>query len=75
MIDEQVLKQVVEEHTDAFDYITEVNFDSLTDHEIELLMDELSNVLRSRRKQELCDESPALRDEYGNVIVYADDCQ
>lgn len=75
MIDEQVLKQVVVEHTDAFNYIAEVNFDSLTDHEIEILMDELSNVLKSRRKQELLDESQALRDEHGNVIVYADDCQ
>lgn len=75
MVDEKVLEMELEEHTDAFDYITEVNFDSLTDQEIELLIDELSDVLKSRRQQELWDNSPSLRDEHGNVIVYSDDCQ
>lgn len=39
------------DHTSAFNHIVEVNFDSLSDHEIELLIDELSSTLRKRSCQ------------------------
>ena len=41
-----------ETHTSTFNSITEHNFEDLSSHEIELIIDELNKVFRNRRVQE-----------------------
>ena len=68
MLEEKIVFSESPEHTETFNLITEHNFEDLTDHEIELVMDELSQILRNRRRN-------TLRDENGQIIVSVEDCQ
>ena len=52
VLDSEVIEKNPVEFTEAFDHITEVSFQEMTDHEIEMLIDSLSAVLRFRRNKQ-----------------------